>query len=48
MSLEPTNQFPNNQLDFFIGNSGWTHDYWKDRFHPENLPNKSWLDYYAS
>jgi len=33
---------------FFIGTSGWTYDHWKGRFYPENLPKKSWFEYYAS
>lgn len=33
---------------FFVGTSGWTYDHWKGRFYPENLPKKSWFDYYAS
>jgi uncharacterized protein YecE (DUF72 family) len=33
---------------FFVGTSGWTYDHWKGLFYPENLPKKSWFDYYAS
>jgi uncharacterized protein YecE (DUF72 family) len=32
---------------FFIGTSGWTYDHWKGRFYPQDLPKKSWFDYYA-
>jgi uncharacterized protein YecE (DUF72 family) len=32
---------------FFIGTSGWTYDHWKGRFYPQDLPQKSWFDYYA-
>ena len=36
-----------NQSVFFIGTSGWTYDHWKGRFYPQELPKKSWFDYYA-
>lgn len=32
---------------YFIGTSGWTYDHWKGRFYPQDLPQKSWFDYYA-
>jgi len=32
---------------FFVGTSGWTYDHWKGRFYPQDLPQKSWFDYYA-
>jgi len=41
-------KFLPNQPIFFIGTSGWMYDHWKGRFYPENLPKKSWFDYYAS
>jgi uncharacterized protein YecE (DUF72 family) len=42
------NQFLHNQPVFFIGTSGWTYDHWKGCFYLQNLPKKSWFDYYAS
>ena len=35
------------QITYFIGTSGWTYDHWKGRFYPQDLPKKSWFDYYA-
>jgi uncharacterized protein YecE (DUF72 family) len=32
---------------YFIGTSGWTYDHWKGHFYPQDLPKKSWFDYYA-
>jgi uncharacterized protein YecE (DUF72 family) len=32
----------------FIGTSGWTYGDWKGRFYPERLPQREWLQYYAS
>jgi uncharacterized protein YecE (DUF72 family) len=36
------------QPTIFIGTSGWTYDHWKGCFYPENLPKRSWFDYYAN
>jgi uncharacterized protein YecE (DUF72 family) len=30
-----------------IGTSGWNYPQWKGRFYPEELPQESWLAYYA-
>ncbi len=48
MSGARVNTSPTGQPTFLIGTSGWTYDHWKGRFYPENLPKKSWFDYYAS
>ncbi len=33
---------------YFVGTSGWTYDHWKGCFYPQDLPKKSWFEYYAS
>jgi uncharacterized protein YecE (DUF72 family) len=33
---------------YFIGTSGWTYDHWKGHFYPEELPRRSWFEYYAN
>lgn len=30
-----------------LGTSGWSYEGWKGRFYPEDIPQKSWLPYYA-
>lgn len=30
-----------------LGTSGWSYAGWKGRFYPEDIPQKSWLPYYA-
>jgi uncharacterized protein YecE (DUF72 family) len=30
-----------------LGTSGWSYSGWKGRFYPEDIPQKSWLSYYA-
>ena len=30
-----------------LGTSGWSYSGWKGRFYPEDIPQKSWLPYYA-
>ncbi len=32
----------------YIGTSGWHYPEWVNRFYPNNLPKKSWLEYYAT
>lgn len=31
-----------------VGCSGWQYRHWKGNFYPSSLPQKKWLDYYAS
>jgi uncharacterized protein YecE (DUF72 family) len=31
-----------------VGTSGWTYRDWRGRFYPEKLPQREWLEYYAS
>ncbi len=31
-----------------IGTSGWTYAHWHGRFYPATLPQRAWLDFYAS
>ncbi|MEW5814611.1 MAG: DUF72 domain-containing protein [Spirochaetota bacterium] len=31
----------------FIGTSGFTYKHWKNRFYPEEIPAKKWLEYYT-
>ncbi len=30
-----------------VGTSGWVYPHWKERFYPEDLPQRRWLPYYA-
>jgi uncharacterized protein YecE (DUF72 family) len=30
----------------FIGTSGWSYDHWKGVFYPNDLPQKSWFNFY--
>jgi uncharacterized protein YecE (DUF72 family) len=30
-----------------IGCSGWVYPHWRERFYPKDVPQRSWLDYYA-
>jgi uncharacterized protein YecE (DUF72 family) len=32
----------------FIGTSGWAYSTWKPRFYPQSIPQKKFLDYYAT
>lgn len=32
---------------FHLGTSGWSYSDWRGRFYPEELPQKSWLPFYA-
>lgn len=32
----------------YIGTSGWSYNHWRGIFYPEKLPQKSWLEYYAT
>jgi uncharacterized protein YecE (DUF72 family) len=31
----------------WIGTSGWTYDGWRGPFYPDDVPKKSWLDFYS-
>ncbi len=31
----------------YVGTSGFSYAYWKNRFYPEKLPARQWLNYYA-
>lgn len=31
----------------YIGTSGWQYYHWKEKFYPENLSSKNWLNFYA-
>lgn len=31
----------------YIGTSGWNYKHWKDRFYPDDVAKKRWLEYYA-
>ncbi|HWL91183.1 MAG TPA: DUF72 domain-containing protein [Actinomycetota bacterium] len=31
-----------------IGTSGWRYDDWRGRFYPEDVPQRKWLEFYAS
>jgi uncharacterized protein YecE (DUF72 family) len=30
-----------------IGCSGWVYPHWRERFYPKDVPQRSWLEYYA-
>lgn len=32
----------------YVGTSGYSYHYWKNRFYPEKLPASKWLQYYAT
>lgn len=32
----------------YIGTSGYSYAYWRNRFYPEKLPASKWLEYYAT
>ncbi|MCL6472998.1 MAG: DUF72 domain-containing protein [Firmicutes bacterium] len=32
----------------YIGTSGWSYKHWKDIFYPANLPERKWLEFYAT
>jgi uncharacterized protein YecE (DUF72 family) len=34
-------------MTVFIGTSGWLYAHWRNRFYPETLPQKKWLEHYA-
>lgn len=34
-------------MEFFVGCSGWQYKDWKERFYPEGVPQKEFLNYYA-
>lgn len=34
-------------VELFIGTSGWSYDHWKEAFYPEDLPKSRWFEYYA-
>src|SRR5437867_1088453 len=33
---------------FFVGTSGWQYASWRGRFYPRSLPQRAWLQHYAS
>ena len=35
-------------MSIYIGTSGFSYPYWKNRFYPEKLPSSKWLQYYAT
>ena len=35
------------KTDFMIGTSGWQYKDWRGKFYPQDIPLKSWFDYYA-
>lgn len=32
----------------YVGTSGYSYSYWKNRFYPEKLPTSQWLSYYTT
>lgn len=34
-------------MEYLIGTSGWAYDHWKDKFYPEGVPKRRWLEFYA-
>ncbi len=34
-------------MPVIIGTSGWQYKHWKERFYPQGVPQKAWLEYYA-
>ncbi len=32
---------------YYIGTSGWSYKHWKDKFYPEDIKQKDWLNYYT-
>jgi uncharacterized protein YecE (DUF72 family) len=32
----------------YVGTSGWQYRHWKDRFYPPGLPQRAWLEHYAT
>ncbi len=36
-----------NQLNLYVGCSGWSYKGWMGTFYPSNLENKNWLSYYS-
>ena len=35
------------KVPLYIGTSGWQYAHWKERFYPREVPQRSWLEYYA-
>src|SRR6195952_2566570 len=36
------------QKHYYIGCSGYYYPYWKNKFYPQGLQPKNWLEYYSS
>jgi uncharacterized protein YecE (DUF72 family) len=36
------------QAVYFVGTSGWNYPDWRECFYPPDLPQKRWLEYYAT
>jgi len=34
-------------MEVYIGTSGWQYYHWKEKFYPENLPSKNFLNFYS-
>jgi uncharacterized protein YecE (DUF72 family) len=34
-------------MPVFIGTSGWQYKDWRERFYPQGVPQRAWLEYYA-
>ena len=32
----------------FVGTSGFQYRHWRERFYPEGVPQRRWLEYYAA
>jgi uncharacterized protein YecE (DUF72 family) len=35
-------------MGLFVGTSGWSYKEWRPDFYPENLPQRRWLEHYAT
>jgi uncharacterized protein YecE (DUF72 family) len=34
-------------MQYYVGTSGWHYNHWRDRFYPENLAKRKWLEFYS-
>ena len=46
--VEPSGSRPQTAAGCFIGTSGWSYQHWRERFYPAGVPQRLWLEHYAS
>jgi len=35
-------------MNYFVGTSGWNYKHWNEKFYPQDIKQKKWLDFYST